>query len=29
MQLDPERGHVEKALKALEDGLAECGYQKA
>jgi len=28
-QLDPSRGHVEKALKALEDGLAECGYQKA
>ncbi|OIW27509.1 PLP-dependent transferase [Coniochaeta ligniaria NRRL 30616] len=27
--LEPERGHVEKALKALEDGLAECGYQKA
>lgn len=27
--LDPSRGHIEKALKALEDGLAECGYQKA
>lgn len=28
-QLDPKRGHVEKALKALSEGLSECGYQKA
>ncbi|EON99359.1 putative alanine-glyoxylate aminotransferase protein [Phaeoacremonium minimum UCRPA7] len=27
--LNPERGDIEKALKALEDGLFECGYQKA
>ncbi|KAK3490683.1 pyridoxal phosphate-dependent transferase [Neurospora hispaniola] len=27
--LDPSRGHVEKAIKALEEGLSECGYQKA
>ena len=27
--LDPSRGHVEKALKALEEGLSECGYTKA
>ncbi|RKU47401.1 hypothetical protein DL546_007563 [Coniochaeta pulveracea] len=27
--LNPERGHIEKAIKALTDGLAECGYQKA
>ncbi|ERS96274.1 hypothetical protein HMPREF1624_07183 [Sporothrix schenckii ATCC 58251] len=27
--LEPERGHVERALKALEESLAEFGYQKA
>ncbi|KAK1832655.1 pyridoxal phosphate-dependent transferase [Podospora conica] len=27
--LDPRRGDVEKALDALENGLSECGYQKA
>ena len=27
-QLDPSRGHIERATKALEDGLTECGYQK-
>lgn len=26
---DEKRGDVERALKALEDGLTECGYQKA
>ncbi|EJT76882.1 alanine-glyoxylate aminotransferase 1 [Gaeumannomyces tritici R3-111a-1] len=27
--LNPERGDVERAVKALETGLSECGYQKA
>ncbi|CAK7567810.1 MAG: hypothetical protein SEPTF4163_005779 [Sporothrix epigloea] len=27
--LEPERGHIERALQALEEGLAEFGYQKA
>ncbi|OAA67250.1 aminotransferase class 5 [Niveomyces insectorum RCEF 264] len=27
--LNPERGDIDRALKALEAGLAECGYQKA
>ena len=27
--LDPRRGDVERAIQALQDGLAECGYQKA
>ncbi|CAN8103542.1 unnamed protein product [Discula destructiva] len=27
--LDGKRGDVDRALKALEDGLSECGYQKA
>lgn len=27
--LEPERGHIERALKALEEGLSEFGYQKA
>jgi len=28
-QLDPRRGDVDRAVKALEEGLSECGYQKA
>ncbi len=28
-QLDPKRGDIERAVKALQDGLTECGYQKA
>jgi len=28
-QLDPSRGDIDRAIKALQDGLAECGYQKA
>jgi alanine-glyoxylate transaminase/serine-glyoxylate transaminase/serine-pyruvate transaminase len=27
--LDASRGDIDKALKALEEGLTECGYQKA
>ncbi|KAK3321207.1 pyridoxal phosphate-dependent transferase [Cercophora scortea] len=27
--LDPKRGDVDRAIKALQDGLSECGYQKA
>lgn len=27
--LDPSRGDIDRAIKALQDGLAECGYQKA
>jgi len=27
--LNPERGDIDRAIKALEEGLAECGYQKA
>ncbi|KAK4216130.1 pyridoxal phosphate-dependent transferase [Rhypophila decipiens] len=27
--LDPRRGDVDRAVKALEEGLSECGYQKA
>ncbi|KAK0634950.1 pyridoxal phosphate-dependent transferase [Bombardia bombarda] len=26
--LDPKRGDVDRAVKALQDGLTECGYQK-
>lgn len=29
MQLDSKRGDIDRAIKALEDGLSECGYQKA
>jgi alanine-glyoxylate transaminase / serine-glyoxylate transaminase / serine-pyruvate transaminase len=27
-QLDPKRNDIDRALKALEDGLESCGYQK-
>ncbi|KAK3372841.1 pyridoxal phosphate-dependent transferase [Lasiosphaeria ovina] len=27
--LDPSRGDIDRAIKALEEGLSECGYQKA
>lgn len=27
--LDPRRGDIDRAIKALQDGLSECGYQKA
>jgi alanine-glyoxylate transaminase/serine-glyoxylate transaminase/serine-pyruvate transaminase len=27
-QLNPERGDIDHAIKALEEGLAECGYKR-
>lgn len=28
-QLNPERDDMDRAMKALEESLAECGYKKA
>ena len=27
-KLNPEKGDIDRAIQALKEGLAECGYQK-